>query len=114
MIVLKGVPIDIVQIHQDFYAVGMLQNRIVPWNSPRRIMKFVGGPVRFALGGSGHIAGVINPPSKGRGYWINDKPVENADQWYESAERREGSWWIDWLEWLKPHSGKQVVPPSMG
>ncbi len=113
-LVLKGVPIDLGQIHQDIYAVGTQQDHIVPWKSAWRITKFVSGPVRFALGGSGHIAGVINPPSKGRGYWINDKPVESADQWYESAERREGSWWIDWLEWLKPRSGKQVAPPSMG
>ncbi len=113
-LVLKGVPIDLGQIHQDIYAVGTQQDHIVPWKSAWRITKFVSGPVRFALGGSGHIAGVINPPSKGRGYWINDKPVENADQWFENAERREGSWWIDWLEWLKPRSGEQVSPPSMG
>ncbi len=113
-LVLKGVPIDLGQIHQDIYAVGTQQDHIVPWKSAWRITKFVSGPVRFALGGSGHIAGVINPPSKGRGYWINDKPVENADQWFENAERREGSWWIDWLEWLKLRSGEQVSPPSMG
>src|SRR6266566_1830603 len=113
-LVLKGVPIDLGQIHQDIYAVGTQQDHIVPWKSAWRITKFVSGPVRFALGGSGHIAGVINPPSKGRGYWINDKPVENADQWFEIAERREGSWWIDWLEWLKLRSGEQVSPPSMG
>ena len=111
---MKGVPIDLGQIHQDIYAVGTQQDHIVPWKSAWRITKFVSGPVRFALGGSGHIAGVINPPSKGRAYWINDKPVENADQWFESAERREGSWWIDWLEWLKPRSGEQVVPPHIG
>ena len=113
-LVLKGVPIDLGLIRQDIYAVGTQQDHIVPWKSAWRIKKFVSGPVRFALGGSGHIAGVINPPNKGKGYWINDKPVENADQWFESAERREGSWWIDWLEWLKPRSGKQVVPPSIG
>jgi polyhydroxyalkanoate synthase len=113
-LVLKGVPIDLGQIRQDIYAVGTEQDHIVPWKSAWRIAQFVSGPVRFALGGSGHIAGVINPPSKGRGYWINDKPVESADQWLESAEHHEGSWWIDWLEWLKPRSGKQVATPSMG
>jgi len=113
-LILKGVPIDLGQIRQDIYAVGTQQDHIVPWKSAWRITKFVSGSVRFALGGSGHIAGVINPPSKGRGYWINDKPVESADQWFESAERHEGSWWIDWLEWLKPRSGKQKAPPSMG
>ncbi len=74
-LVLKGVTIDLGQIHQDIYAVGTQQDHIVPWKSVWRITKFVSGPVRFALGGSGHIAGVINPPSKGRAYWINDSMV---------------------------------------
>src|SRR5579864_7389064 len=71
-IVLKGVPINLGKIRQDIYAVGTQQDHIVPWKSAWRITQFVSGPVRFALGGSGHIAGVINSPSKGRGYWIND------------------------------------------
>jgi len=113
-VVLKDVPIDLGKIRQDTYAVGTQQDHIVPWKSAWRITRLINGPVRFALGGSGHIAGVINSPSKGRGYWTNDKPVESADQWFESAEHHSGSWWTDWLEWLKPRSGKQVVPPSMG
>ena len=113
-IVLKDVPIDLGRISQDVYAVGTQQDHIVPWKSAWRITQLVRGPVRFVLGGSGHIAGVINPPSKGRGYWTNDKPVANADQWFESAEHHDGSWWTDWLEWLKPRSGEQVAPPSMG
>lgn len=113
-IVLKDVPIDLGRISQDVYAVGTQQDHIVPWKSAWRITQLVRGPVRFVLGGSGHIAGVINPPSKGRGYWTNEKPVANADQWFESAEHHDGSWWTDWLEWLKPRSGEQVAPPSMG
>jgi polyhydroxyalkanoate synthase subunit PhaC len=112
-LILKGVPIDLSLIHQDIYAVGAQQDHIVPWKSAWRIAQFVSGSVRFVLGASGHIAGVINPPGKGKGYWINDKPVENADQWFESAIQREGSWWLDWLDWLKIRSGRQVVPPSM-
>jgi polyhydroxyalkanoate synthase len=113
-IVLKDVPINLGKIRQDIYAVGTQQDHIVPWKSAWRISQFVSGPVRFALGGSGHIAGVINPPSKSRGYWINENPVENADRWFEGAVYHDGSWWTDWLEWLKPHSGDQVAPPKMG
>ncbi|HKV01724.1 MAG TPA: alpha/beta fold hydrolase, partial [Ktedonobacteraceae bacterium] len=113
-IVLKGVPIDLGKIHQDIYAVGTEQDHIVPWKSAWRISQLAGGKVRFVLGGSGHIAGIINPPSKGRGYWTNDKPVRSADQWFESAESHKGSWWTDWLEWLKPRSGEQVAPPPLG
>jgi polyhydroxyalkanoate synthase len=111
-VVLKDVPIDLKQIHQDVYAVGTEQDHIVPWKSAWRISQLASGPVRFILGGSGHIAGVINPPTKGRGYWTNDKPVKNADQWFESAEQHKGSWWNDWVEWLKTRSGEQVTPPS--
>ncbi len=113
-IVLKGVPIDLGQIQQDIYAVGTEQDHIVPWKAAWRISQLAGGKVRFVLGGSGHIAGIINPPSKGRGYWTNDKPVANADEWFESAESHKGSWWTDYLEWLNPRSGEQVAPPSTG
>jgi polyhydroxyalkanoate synthase len=113
-IVLKDVPIDLKQISQDIYAVGAEQDHIVPWKSAWRISQLVSGPVRFILGGSGHIAGVINPPAKGRGYWTNDKPVENAEQWFESAEQHKGSWWSDWVEWLKARSGELVAPPVAG
>ena len=113
-IVLKGVPIDLGEIDQDIYAVGTQQDHIVPWKSAWRISQLASGKTHFVLGGSGHIAGVINPPSKGKGYWTNDKRVKNADQWFESAEHHDGSWWTDWLKWLKPRSGEQVAPPPMG
>src|SRR6266700_1236792 len=113
-IVLKGVPIDLDQITQDIYAVGAEQDHIVPWKSAWRISQLASGKVRFVLGGSGHIAGVINPPSKGRGYWMNDKPVKNADEWFAGATSYKGSWWIDWLEWLNARSGEQVPAPSVG
>lgn len=113
-IVLKGVPIDLGKIHQDIYAVGTQQDHIVPWQSAWRISQLASGKVRFVLGGSGHIAGIINPPSKGRGYWTNDRKVANAGEWLESAVYHEGSWWTDWLEWLKSRSGEQVSPPHMG
>ena len=113
-IVLKGVPIDLGKIRQDIYAVGTEQDHIIPWKSAWRISQLASGPVRFVLGASGHIAGVISPPSKDRGYWTNEPAVKHADQWFESAERHKGSWWADWLEWLNPRSGEQVAPPAMG
>jgi polyhydroxyalkanoate synthase len=111
---LKGVPIDLGQIRQDIYAVGTEQDHIVPWRSAWRITRLASGKSRFVVGGSGHIAGVINPPTRGRGYWLNSNAAASADAWMEGATRHEGSWWSDWLEWLRPRSGKQVAPPSMG
>jgi polyhydroxyalkanoate synthase subunit PhaC len=113
-IVLKGIPIDLGAITQDLYAVGAEQDHIVPWRAAWQISRLAGGKVRYVLAASGHIAGIISPPSKGRGYWTSDKPAESAEQWLEVAERRDGSWWTDWIEWLRPRSGKQVAPPSLG
>ena len=113
-IVIGGVPIDLRQIQQDVYAVGAIQDHIVPWQSAWRITQLAGGHSEFVLAASGHIAGIINPPSTGRGYWTNDKPVGSAKEWFETAEHHDGSWWNNWLEWLKPHSGEMVAPPSMG
>ena len=84
-IVLKGIPIDLGEIRQDVYAVGTQQDHIVPWKSAWQITQLASGKVRFVLGGSGHIAGVINPPSKSKGYWTNEKQAANADQWFEGA-----------------------------
>jgi polyhydroxyalkanoate synthase len=113
-IVLKGVPIDLRRIRQDIYAVGTEQDHIVPWRSAWRITQLSRGRVRFVLGGSGHIAGIINPPEQGRGYWTNDKAVKSAEEWFAGAKHHEGSWWTDWVQWLSKRSGDKVVPPPMG
>src|SRR5207245_1783904 len=96
---LKGVPIDLREIRQDIYAVGAEQDHIVPWRSAWRITQLARGKSRFVVGGSGHIAGVINPPTRGRGYWLNPRSAASADAWMAGATRREGSWWSDWLGW---------------
>jgi polyhydroxyalkanoate synthase len=66
------------------------------------------------LGGSGHIAGIIQPPTKGRGYWTSDKLAATADEWFAQAQGHKGSWWSDWTDWLRQRAGKQIVPPSLG
>jgi polyhydroxyalkanoate synthase subunit PhaC len=113
-VTLKGVPIDLGQIKQDLYAVGTEQDHIVPWRSAWRITRLAGGNSRFVVGGSGHIAGVINAPTRGRGYWTNPRPAADPDAWLSAATRHEGSWWTDWLDWLSTRSGEQVTPPAMG
>jgi polyhydroxyalkanoate synthase len=113
-LVIKGVPIDLRNIRQDVYAVATEQDHLVPWKAAWRITQLVGGSVRFVLGGSGHVAGLLQPPNKGKGYWTNDKPAKGADQWLEGAQQHQGGWWGDWVEWLKARSGELVAPPSMG
>jgi len=72
--------------------------------------------VRFVLGASGHIAGVINPPAKGkRSHWIGPAaalPAQPKD-WFDKAKEYPGSWWTDWSAWLKSHAGKQIAAPKI-
>ena len=74
------------------------------------------GPVRFVLAGSGHIAGVVNPPSSGKyQHWVNDQTPPTLDAFVDGAAEVKGSWWPDWIKWLEPMSGARVkarVPGS--
>ena len=74
---------------------------------------YFSGPLRFVLAGSGHIAGVVNPPAAGKyQYWTNDQAAETLDQFVAGATEHKGSWWPDWLAWIAERSGGQV--PAKG
>jgi polyhydroxyalkanoate synthase len=115
----KGRPIDLGRIGGEIYAVGAETDHIVPWQSAWKISHLTSATVRFALASSGHIAGMINHPAKGKGkYRVNDGghagSAATAEEWRENAVERKGSWWADWSKWLGERSGKKVKPPSMG
>jgi polyhydroxyalkanoate synthase len=72
-------------------------------------MDHFAGPKRFVLAGSGHIAGVVNPPAAQKyQYWVNDRPGETLDSFVEGAKEHKGSWWPDWLAWLKQQDPETV------
>ncbi len=107
-----GEPIDLTTIKVPCYFLSCVDDHIAPWKST-----FVGTKLmeksEFVLGASGHIAGVINPVSKDRRhFWVDGKLGGTPEQWFESAERQEGSWWKHWSVWLKKHTGKQVDAPA--
>jgi polyhydroxyalkanoate synthase len=83
---------------------------IAPAKSVYLGSRYFGGPVRFVLTGSGHIAGVINPPSRGKyQYWTGNAPDHGElDEWLAKAEEHPGSWWTDWFTWLRGHDEEQV------
>lgn len=114
---LLGQPIDLRRIRQDVYAVGAEKDHIVPWRSAWRIAQLTGAQTRFLLATSGHIAGMINPPSKGKGgYWTNDAPsrAATAADWLAGAHKQDGSWWNDWSTWLQARSGERISAPPVG
>ncbi|HZY64873.1 MAG TPA: class I poly(R)-hydroxyalkanoic acid synthase [Rubrobacteraceae bacterium] len=111
-----GRPIDLGKIQGDIYAVGTRKDHIAPWKSGWAMCKLTNANIRYALAGGGHIAGVVSPPQKSRGYWVSDDcgRYETADEWLDNAEEREGTWWEDWTAWLQTRSGDQVEPPPVG
>jgi polyhydroxyalkanoate synthase len=111
-IMLDGVPIDLGKIKIPCFFISTMEDHIAPWKSTYRGARHFTCPVRFVLGGSGHIAGIVNPPTANKyGYWLNPAPrlPETAEQWFAGAEQRSGSWWVDWGNWLGAHGGAQVA-----
>lgn len=117
---MRGVGIDTRQITIPSYAVTCSSDHIVPWRGASKIRQMMGGPVRFVLAESGHIAGIINHPAKKkRVYWTNDDldsddSDADPDEWLAGATKNKGSWWVDWIPWLEEHSGELVSPPLLG
>src|SRR5206468_6261801 len=108
---LGGVPIDLGKIAIPAYFVSTLEDHIAPWKSTYLGARLLSGPTRFVLGGSGHIAGIINPPAAGKyGYWTNEALRESAEAWQSQASRHEGSWWNHWKSWIAGLNGPERVP----
>ena len=120
-ITLLDTPIDLSKVTTPSYFISTIEDHIAPWKSTYLGTALFSGPVRFVLGGSGHIAGIVNPPSAGKyGYWTHEeKPGEkrggkkkllpaNADDWLSTAKNHEGSWWSDWQTWITQLNNEKV------
>ncbi|WP_440996135.1 class I poly(R)-hydroxyalkanoic acid synthase [Arhodomonas sp. SL1] len=114
-ITLDGVPIDVSSVDVPAYFISAKEDHIAPWKATYQGARLLGGSKKFVLGGSGHIAGIINPPEKNKyGYWTNRNMPADSEQWLENADYHEGSWWPDWLRWLSQKSGGKVPARSPG
>ncbi|HUY03069.1 MAG TPA: class I poly(R)-hydroxyalkanoic acid synthase [Rhodocyclaceae bacterium] len=110
---LNGVPIDLGKVKVPSYFISTVEDHIAPWKSTYLGALRLAGPVRFVLGGSGHIAGIVNPPTAGKYcYWTGGakKLPATPEQWFEQAEQHPGSWWSDWQQWLADLNGDDKVP----
>ena len=109
-ITVADVPIDLTTVTTPSYIQGGKEDHIAPARSAYRITQIFTGPRRFVLAGSGHIAGVVNPPSQMKyGHWTNDDLPATFDAFVAGATEHKGSWWPDWLAWLAPQSGGMVA-----
>jgi len=110
-ITLDGVALDLRDIKVPTYIVSTREDHIAPWKATYSATQLYSGPIKFVLSGSGHIAGIINPPASGKyGHWTNPKTPKSPDKWLEGATQHEGSWWGDWDKWIKKQSPKKNVP----
>lgn len=109
-----GTPIDLRKVKTPSYVQAGREDHIAPAASVWNLRNHFSGPLKFLLAGSGHIAGVVNPPAQGKyQYWTNDDPkVDSLGAFIEGATETKGSWWPDWLQWLSTQSPKKV--PATG
>ena len=104
-------PIDLGKVNIPVYLQAGKDDHIAPYRSVFKATQHFSGPVRFMLAGSGHIAGVVNPPEPQKyQFWTNDKrkKYDNPDDWLADAKETPGSWWPDWIKWMAKQSGKKV------
>ncbi|EAQ28054.1 poly-3-hydroxybutyrate synthase [Erythrobacter sp. NAP1] len=108
-----GTPIDLTQVETPSYVQAGREDHIAPAESVWRITNHFKGPLEFVLAGSGHIAGVVNPPAAGKyQYWLGNSKAASLKEFVEGSEEHKGSWWPHWLEWLDAQAPERV--PATG
>jgi polyhydroxyalkanoate synthase len=110
-----GKAIDLGQVRKSCYVIGGLGDHIVPWRSAHRAGALFSGKTRLVLSYGGHITGIINPPAKRRGYYYTSHPETiDPDEWLKTAAKNQGSWWPDWVQWLRRRSGRKIPAIQVG
>jgi polyhydroxyalkanoate synthase len=115
-LVLDNTLLDLSKVKVPVYNLATREDHIAPADSVLYGSQFFGGPVKFVLSGSGHIAGVVNPPSAGKyQYWLNDKIRDvSLSDWIKGAQEHKGSWWPNWREWLGAIDPEEVPARGVG
>jgi len=112
---LAGEPIDVTRIETPAYILSTRDDHIAPWKTCYESTQLFSGRSRFVLGNSGHIAGVINPPTREKyGYRVGTGNPPDPDDWFSRAKEKPGSWWPDWVRWLRRYSGGRVKARTPG
>ncbi|HTS55594.1 MAG TPA: class I poly(R)-hydroxyalkanoic acid synthase [Burkholderiales bacterium] len=105
-------PVNLRSIGCPAFVLATREDHIVPWRSAYASTQLLGGRIEFVLGASGHVAGIVNPPSLGRrSHWVGAATPRSADDWLAQASSVAGSWWPHWVRWLRRRSGVQMSAP---
>ncbi len=103
-----GVKIDLAKVKTPSYFLATKDDHIAPWRTVFESSRLFKGPSKYVLAGSGHVAGVINPPSRKKYcHWTNNAKANDPKAWFEGASQHPGSWWSDWSKWINRHAGKK-------
>jgi polyhydroxyalkanoate synthase len=111
---LAGTPLAVDQIKEEVYLLAAKEDHIVPWTSAYAATQLFGGPVRFVLSSSGHIAGIVNPPNPKARHWTNDATPADPQAWRDGAVEHGDTWWHDWTAWIGERAGERGAPPPLG
>jgi polyhydroxyalkanoate synthase len=113
--ILDNVRIDLRKVRIPVYNLAAREDHIAPLPSVFRVGQYMGSETRLVVSGSGHIAGVVNPPEARKyQYWTNPRPAKTLEDWMAGAAEHPGSWWVDWIEWIGARSGKKIEAPRPG
>ncbi len=112
---LAGEKLDLTKVDIPVHIISTKEDHIAPWKATYVATQLYSGKTSFTLSGSGHIAGIVNPPAaKKYGYWTNAENPPTPDQWFDNAEQHEGSWWPHWKKWIAKQSGTKVKARQPG
>ncbi len=111
---LAGLPVRLDRVGADTFVVAAQNDHIVPWRSAYRATQLLAGDVEFVLTSAGHIAGVVNPPSRKSRHWVGSEQPPSPDDWLGGAQQRQGSWWETWTDWAAIRGGAHRSPPPLG
>ncbi len=110
---IDGVPIDMKKVKHETYVIGGTTDHITPWKAVYQTARIFGDKTTFILSNSGHLQSLLNPPGNPKAWYVKGQAKEeDADKWTASATKHEGSWWLDWAEFMKKRSGEQVDAPK--
>lgn len=113
-ICLNNTPININIIDTPTFFLSTEKDHIAPWKTTYIGFQMMKGPKQFVLGGSGHIAGIVNSPEQKKyGYRTNPSTMSSAEEWYAQSKEHKGSWWPEWFKWLATQSGKKIPAPNL-